>query len=1679
MRAQACPTCGQAADPTRQCPHCGATPGDFAAELAKIEREIAELAKKDVAIQNERATLSKKMQAAMHRRALLANAQDERSRHGVTRPRRPGRRRPVQTPPTQRRPPYAPTGPPRQRTAEPFSDGPPDPAAAAQPSPAVRPEASTRSVQNILLGLGALLLAVAAVVFAGVAISTLDALSRATILIVATVLTLIAPMPVARRRLTATAETIAAVGLLLLPLAGYALWTVEQLRLHRIPAATYAAVVFAVSALVAFGYARTTGLSAPRYATLLAVQPVLPLFAYDSITGPAGWALVLAGVAAIDVLLARLLPTGLATWAGAPPGGHAGGPPWAWAGPPTARRAGRAPARPAPDRPEGAPEEPDAVLVAAEGAEPAPAARPDDRPAGPAAAPAPAAVPTAAPSTTFWLRDAAWVLHGLAYLAALGYATAALIQADTFGGAVAGALSLLLAAVVGLAGAVSIGRGAVVDVCAAVATLAIIAAVGRPAALALPGRAMLIISASVAVTGLIVRLLPATVRRGPQIASAIALAVVGIVVAAAAIRAALAPIQAAVDPDVWRANLGEYPIRLAESVDPVGWQLAFSALLLTIAAALALPSDIRRESAVAGAALTVLSAPASLALPWDVGPWALLVGALAIAATALVAPTLRATRAHVIGAGAVGLGAAGAAAVRPGLTAAILAGITAAGVLVTIAARAVPPPPSPDREANRELGDWAAGGAAFALPGAAAAAAVAAAASTAVVLAASLVAVSVSLVYAALEQVRHRDIALPLTIGPGLGALAVTAASFSAEGATVTDAWVGALLMVAAILLFLSPSIDAGRRADRMFDGADVAAAAVTAAVLASLIRVTSLLTPGTELVAGAVLVLVVAVGVRSLPADWRRGPTLGVTLAGAVVAGFAALTALRGGLRILTATEDLWHGNLNAWPDTPPPDGWQAPAALLLLALAAAIVLPRPGSYDAAAVCVGLATVGAPVALGLPWWSPIMVDGAVAAGYATAAVVARDPRAGRARAAVATAVALHAAGAGLVRPSTTAAALLLIALLGAVVAILARVLPPLLEPGPPRAADDTLIDPDSTRARIPPHLAQIGGSALAGALLALPGAVASIAAGSGRPAEVVLAGALAASSLGLAAVAAARRQIAEFLPYATLGIAGGATITAMASVPTDGPTGVYAAAAALLGVISELLRAHTPRAGAAPDTARRWSPRISGPLLRQRAEVFTGPTRWALRPPTGALVAAALPGALAIADIAPALVGALVDPFETTRRIWQGPPEVLLNPPAAAQVDGTGVVAALLLTIAAALAAVGFGGGRTAQAFPVVLPGLAATLLIAPIALDIEWPAITMSALAVFTLCMLGVALTPPPPDSDRARPLRVTRRVAFVIGLAAGGAGLAGSLATRPLTLFTLGGAVGVGLTAGIGGRTQTARILGWPFAAVFAQLFVLTAGLVAGFDVHWSAFGVLAVGAVLLMFAGLLPRLRRPEATREAAAVEWSGYAAALIALALAYDSPSHVAALLAAWGAVLGAAAGRPNRRSVERRILFWTAVGSEIVAWWILMTVSEVTLPEAYTLPFAALALLVGVLEIRQHPELSSWVAYGPALIAAFLPTLVIVVTTENQSVRQVALLLGAVATVVAGSARRQQAPVIIGAVVTAVAALHALIQFGPWLVLIPVGLLLLAFGANSEKNRRDLQRLRGALNRMR
>ncbi|MFD6755889.1 SCO7613 C-terminal domain-containing membrane protein [Micromonospora gifhornensis] len=1639
-----CSSCQQEIKPAVRCPHCGAHQPQWAEHLAEIERSIAEMKAREAAIASEQRQLASKMQAAIFQRDTLAhagNVGDGRTRQ-AGRPRRVLRRRPAYkspgagtVPPTRRKPSDGGPPPPRvprQGATDGAEDLPPTtPIWLDADNPEHPPEASSREVQNIPLGLGALLLGVAAVVFAVLATSSMDALTRLGILLLATVLMLLAPPVLTKRGLTSTAETIAAVGLLLVPLAGYALWAVN--RIGGGSGALFAGVIFAVTAAVSVGYAGLTRLRAPRFAAVLAAQPVVPLLAYERISGPAGWALVLTVVAVLDLWLARSPVT---VQRPAVDGSTDAAP----AGAATPRQ------RTADGRPEGAPEESGELIDPVV-----------DTPAAAPAQPVPG------------LRELTWALHGVAVVLALGYAVTALLRTATVPGAIGAGLVLLLAATVCLAGTLLLRRPPLPDIGAGVLTLAVIGALGRVASVALPGRSLLLIAAVIAATGLVVRAVPESARRGPQLASAIALTVSGVVVAGSALRAGIAPVEAALP--AWAANLDRYPAELAAAAGPAGWQLAASAFLLTVAAVVALPAEIRREFAVTGAALTALAVPASFGLSWSVAPWPMVLTAIGIGAIGLSARTTRAARAHAVAAAVVGLAGAGAALARPALTAAVLLAFVVAGVLIAVAPRIRLAPAAAD-----EISAWAAGGAAFALPGAVAAFVAALRygeptltpaslrEATVPVLAASFLAVCVTLGYAAIVQVSQRHIPMPLSVGAGLGALVVAAAGFGAPGATVADAWVSALLLVAAVLLFLAPSIDAGRRSDLTMDGSDLAAAAVTAALVATLLRIGTVLAPGGQLAVAAALVLVVAVAARAMPEQWRRGPVLGLAVGGVLIGLLAGWMALRGGVGVLATPGPIWNGDLSGWPAAPTGGTtWQAPIALALLALAAAILLPPPWRYDVAGVAAVLATIGAPAAFDLSWWSPVVIGGMVAAVFAMAAVASVDPRAALSRITVAGVVALHAAGAGLVRPWTTALALISVVVIGAVVAALAR------------SMSVSFVE-DIRAEGMPPHLAQIGGAAVGAALLALPGATAALAAEFGHPPQAILTAGLAATSLGLAVVAGVRGLIPQYLPWASAGVVGGAVVTALAAVPLGLQVGVYAAAAALLGVLAELVREATEPPADPIQPPRRWTVLLDGAIRRTPDDGLR--PRWRVSPAAGALGAAALPTLLAVISIAPALSAALVDPIRTLRRVWQGPPPELLDPPAAA-VNPTHVLTALLLTATAALAATGFSAGRRSRAVPVVLPGAAITLLIAPIALGSGWPMSTRAALVVFTISMLGLALTPPPSLVERARSLRLARVLVFLIGLAAGGAGLAGSLATRELTLLSLGGAVGVGVVAALFGTTSRARILGWLFASLMAQLFVLTVGLVAGLAPVWSAFGVLAVGAALQVFAARLPRLRRPEARVEAATVEWSGHAAALIALALAFDSPRHIAALLAGWGAVLGVAAMRPGRRPVERRILFWAVVICEITAWWILMWVADVALPEAYTLPFAALALLVGVLELRQRADMSSWVAYGPALVAAFVPTLAIVLATDSSTLRQVLLLLGAVAVLVFGSMSQQQAPVIVGAVVTAIAAVHALFSLGPWLALIPVGFLLLILGASNERRRRAQERLQTALRGMR
>ncbi|MFI6742634.1 SCO7613 C-terminal domain-containing membrane protein [Nonomuraea sp. NPDC050451] len=179
---------------------------------------------------------------------------------------------------------------------------PPYPGPAAGPGVPVR-EVSQGAAKNVLLILGGLLLTVAAVVFTVVSWGQMSMGGRAAVLAGFTALVMLAPVVLIRRGLTATAETVAGLAVVLLLLDGYAARRVGLLGVDALDALHYTAGVFGLTALILVAYARVTRLRGPAPVAVVLAQPVLPL-----LTGELSetWLVaMLVAMAALDVVLVR------------------------------------------------------------------------------------------------------------------------------------------------------------------------------------------------------------------------------------------------------------------------------------------------------------------------------------------------------------------------------------------------------------------------------------------------------------------------------------------------------------------------------------------------------------------------------------------------------------------------------------------------------------------------------------------------------------------------------------------------------------------------------------------------------------------------------------------------------------------------------------------------------------------------------------------------------------------------------------------------------------------------------------------------------------------------------------------------------------------------------------------------------------------------------------------------------------------------------------------------------------------------------------------------------------------------------------------------------------------------------------------------------------------------------
>ncbi|WP_155371807.1 SCO7613 C-terminal domain-containing membrane protein [Catellatospora vulcania] len=578
-----CPLCRATATLDGPCPGCGRAPDpDAAAVLAYDGRITAVLPQVEQAriayegLSDQLAQLRRDRE--VHASKVRVAVARERSAHQPTL---------LRLPPTTGSLPQATGGVP--------------PTAGALPPAGRQPESSPRTVQNLLFILGGLLLGIAAIVFTAVAWATFDVVGRALILGVLTIGVLAVPPLVRRRALTATAETFAALGLLLVVLDGYAVWYVNLggVADHWDPG-FYAGAVATFTALLGYGYARVVGTSATRFGALLAAQPALPLFFLESSADVAGWSAVFTAVALGDLLLYRALrPAAVPSATG----------------------------RPVPDDQPVA----EVPVPRQSGQEPAVAGSP----------PQPTAAAAQATAAELPGRAGLRVLALLAYLGMLGIGGLLALVAWLLGAepdtAVTGSLVLLAAAGVLAAGLWQFGTGAAAGfarpMAGAVVTVALAAALARPALVQWPHYWLLVLAGAAAlVTVLVVVLGGALSARWPAVraglvgGAALALSVPALCAAGWALGAGWQSVEDAMP--WWAADPAGFD-------GSYGWLLPVSLTLVAAAGWLLTgppaPEPVRAYVAAGAVLLLPLTVPGHPALT----PWSALAVDLAAVAVAL------------------------------------------------------------------------------------------------------------------------------------------------------------------------------------------------------------------------------------------------------------------------------------------------------------------------------------------------------------------------------------------------------------------------------------------------------------------------------------------------------------------------------------------------------------------------------------------------------------------------------------------------------------------------------------------------------------------------------------------------------------------------------------------------------------------------------------------------------------------------------------------------------------------------------------------------------------------------------------------------------------------------------------------------------------------------------------
>ncbi|CAL9670449.1 SCO7613 C-terminal domain-containing membrane protein [Streptomyces sp. enrichment culture] len=434
-----------------------------------------------------------------------------------------------------------------------------------------------------------------------------------------------------------------------------------------------------------------------------------------------------------------------------------------------------------------------------------------------------------------------------------------------------------------------------------------------------------------------------------------------------------------------------------------------------------------------------------------------------------------------------------------------------------------------------------------------------------------------------------------------------------------------------------------------------------------------------------------------------------------------------------------------------------------------------------------------------------------------------------------------------------------------------------------------------------------------------------------------------------------------------------------------------------------------------------------------------------------------------------PLVAGTVLGPAARVATPWSGAPRTFRDavftevphPPSA------GTVPLVLAVVAGVLVAAGRRTHRRPALTVAVLVLGWLALFVLPVALQVPYPA-GLVAQAAVVAAALGLAVR-----EDRAgevpSPLALT---ALLLALLTSVDVALLALASESATIGVL-----VALTVLFGAaalRPGPAPFTA-PAALVHGTALACAFGARAEVPPQHTALLVLLVPAVAVLVAS------RWGGSRATVPVEAAGAAAGLLAVALAVPDPPMLALVLSLCGVVVAASALRPERRAAG-----WAAAVLFLAAAWVRLAAWEVAVPEAYTLPVAGPALVVGFLRRRRDAALSSWTAYGAGLGAGLAPSL-LAVWNDQHWLRPLLLGVAALAVTLVGARRRLQAPLVLGGAVLALVALHELAPYltqvvgalPRWAPPALAGLLLLVLGATYEHRLRDARRLREALGRLR